>query len=292
MPADVRAGYLAPYDSWANRIAVHRFVQDIPLEGRAIRSIRSSAASRRNYTVFRTCRRCYAGGEQDFVFDGHFLAEWTAPRLPHAEVHRFPDRSGHYVLEDCRDEIVPPRPRVPATAVGEGRHETTYVARSALSRGCRCAWPDCQPGGPGPTPIPRPAPVAVAHPQSEAHPQSDSRTEARPDPRRRLRPPPCGATGNSCKGSGPSSGCTPRPAGARVRSSRRTFATYKMMLVWQGDQLSVVQPQRTRTTGKVHARPRRVRRSGWRRKPVATGGDSARPRKAYTRSTATRCECV
>ena len=29
---DVRAGYLAPYDTWANRIAVHRFVQDIPLK--------------------------------------------------------------------------------------------------------------------------------------------------------------------------------------------------------------------------------------------------------------------
>ena len=30
----VRAGYLAPYDSWAHRIAVHRFVQDIPLSPR------------------------------------------------------------------------------------------------------------------------------------------------------------------------------------------------------------------------------------------------------------------
>ena len=28
---DVRDAYLAPYDSWANRIAVLRFVQDIPL---------------------------------------------------------------------------------------------------------------------------------------------------------------------------------------------------------------------------------------------------------------------
>ena len=31
MPADVRRAYLAPYDSWANRIATLRFVQDIPL---------------------------------------------------------------------------------------------------------------------------------------------------------------------------------------------------------------------------------------------------------------------
>ena len=32
MTDDVRAAYLAPYDSWANRIAVLRFVQDIPLK--------------------------------------------------------------------------------------------------------------------------------------------------------------------------------------------------------------------------------------------------------------------
>ena len=31
MPREVRDAYAAPYDSWANRIAIHRFVQDIPL---------------------------------------------------------------------------------------------------------------------------------------------------------------------------------------------------------------------------------------------------------------------
>jgi len=32
MTRQVRAGYLAPYNNWHNRIAVHRFVQDIPWE--------------------------------------------------------------------------------------------------------------------------------------------------------------------------------------------------------------------------------------------------------------------
>ena len=32
MSKSVAVGYLEPYDSWANRIAVHRFVQDIPLK--------------------------------------------------------------------------------------------------------------------------------------------------------------------------------------------------------------------------------------------------------------------
>lgn len=34
MPADVRRAYVAPYDSWDNRIATLRFVQDIPLSER------------------------------------------------------------------------------------------------------------------------------------------------------------------------------------------------------------------------------------------------------------------
>ena len=34
MTADVRAGLLAPYDSWANRVAVDRFVKDIPFSPR------------------------------------------------------------------------------------------------------------------------------------------------------------------------------------------------------------------------------------------------------------------
>ena len=31
MTPAVRAGYLAPYDCWAHRVAVYRFVLDIPL---------------------------------------------------------------------------------------------------------------------------------------------------------------------------------------------------------------------------------------------------------------------
>ena len=31
MTPAVRAGLVAPYDNWAHRVAIHRFVQDIPL---------------------------------------------------------------------------------------------------------------------------------------------------------------------------------------------------------------------------------------------------------------------
>lgn len=97
LPAAVRRAYVAPYDSWANRVATLRFVQDIPLsEGDpAWASIDAAAAGLEH---FRETPALICWGEKDFVFDGPFLDEWQR-RLPHAEVHRFPD-GGHYILED------------------------------------------------------------------------------------------------------------------------------------------------------------------------------------------------
>jgi cis-3-alkyl-4-acyloxetan-2-one decarboxylase len=104
MPADVRAGYLAPYDSWANRIAVHRFVQDIPLRP-GDRSYDLVSFTRDRLARFAETPMLIGWGLRDFVFDRHFLDEWTR-RFPKAEVHEFPD-CGHYILEDAGDEIIP-----------------------------------------------------------------------------------------------------------------------------------------------------------------------------------------
>jgi haloalkane dehalogenase len=104
MPAEVRAGYLAPYDSWRNRIAVLRFVQDIPLKP-GDRSYDLVTQVQDGLHRFYDVQALLCWGERDFVFDRHFLDEWRR-HLPNAEVHRFAD-AGHYVLEDARDEIVP-----------------------------------------------------------------------------------------------------------------------------------------------------------------------------------------
>jgi cis-3-alkyl-4-acyloxetan-2-one decarboxylase len=100
---EIRHGYLAPYDSWANRIAVLRFVQDIPLvpsdEGYQLVSQVED-----NIQQFRSIPTVICWGEKDFVFDEHFLKQWTE-YLPEAKVHRFPE-AGHYVLEDASDEII------------------------------------------------------------------------------------------------------------------------------------------------------------------------------------------
>ena len=99
----VRKAYTAPYDSWANRIATLRFVQDIPLnpEDEAYEQLCRTEAGLEN---FRETPALICWGAQDFVFDDSFLDEWRR-RLPDAEVHRIED-AGHYVLEDAADEVI------------------------------------------------------------------------------------------------------------------------------------------------------------------------------------------
>jgi haloalkane dehalogenase len=103
MPREVGKAYCAPYDSWSNRIAVHRFVQDIPLKPGdrgydLISQVAEGLARLKNVPMF------IGWGARDFVFDDHFLQEWQQ-RFPDAEVHRFAD-CGHYVLEDA-EELIP-----------------------------------------------------------------------------------------------------------------------------------------------------------------------------------------
>lgn len=104
MPADVRAAYVAPYDSWANRISTIRFMQDIPLGPKDRAWPLLEAAGRRlpDYAD----RPAFIGwGLKDFVFDRHFLDGFRAA-LPQAEVTAFED-AGHYVLEDRHADLVP-----------------------------------------------------------------------------------------------------------------------------------------------------------------------------------------
>ncbi|MDF1592377.1 MAG: alpha/beta fold hydrolase [Desulfobacterales bacterium] len=103
LSAAVRAGLLAPYNSWRNRIATLKFVQDIPVCGHdpsydRIRHLDDNLGRLSHLPML------ILWGEHDFVFDGDYLREWQI-RFPDAEVHCFPD-AGHYVLEDQPQRIL------------------------------------------------------------------------------------------------------------------------------------------------------------------------------------------
>lgn len=101
---EIRKAYKAPYDSWKNRIAILRFVHDIPLSIRD-RSYSVMKDTDRKLDRFRNTPTLICWGEKDFVFDVSFLEEWIH-RFPQAEVHRFPN-GGHNILEDAPREIIP-----------------------------------------------------------------------------------------------------------------------------------------------------------------------------------------
>jgi pimeloyl-ACP methyl ester carboxylesterase len=104
MPPAVRRAYVAPYDSWAHRIATSRFVQDIPL-GPGDAAWPLVEAMGRQLPAYADRPAFIGWGLRDFVFDRHFLAGFTAA-LPRADVHAFDD-ANHYVLEDKAEVLVP-----------------------------------------------------------------------------------------------------------------------------------------------------------------------------------------
>jgi len=103
LPDAVKRGFLFPYDSWASRIAVHRFVRDIPTgqgtgSDRALASIEGQLPGLRSKSV-----RILWGG-RDFCFNRHYFDRWRA-LLPAAKATFLAD-AGHYLLEDGGAEAV------------------------------------------------------------------------------------------------------------------------------------------------------------------------------------------
>jgi haloalkane dehalogenase len=104
LPREVKAGLIAPYDSWAHRIATLRFVQDIALSPRhptwqVLERIEAGLPSLANRPIQ------LIWGMKDWCFRPEclerFLKHW-----PNAEAHRLED-AGHYVVEDAKEQILP-----------------------------------------------------------------------------------------------------------------------------------------------------------------------------------------
>ena len=108
LPKEVKDGFLYPYGNWSDRVAVWRFVRDIPYEPdhASLPLLKETEASLKNYldTPILSC-----WGMKDFCFHPGFLGKWEEI-WPHLKAHRMED-TGHYLLEDsfdaCRSKIEP-----------------------------------------------------------------------------------------------------------------------------------------------------------------------------------------
>ncbi|HVU38757.1 MAG TPA: alpha/beta fold hydrolase [Opitutales bacterium] len=103
LSANVKRGFLYPYRSWADRVAVYNFVKDIPLESShpslpALNAVESGLEKLRHKPML------LAWGLRDFCFTPAYLVEWRR-RFPSAVVREFPD-CGHYLPEDAGPELV------------------------------------------------------------------------------------------------------------------------------------------------------------------------------------------
>jgi pimeloyl-ACP methyl ester carboxylesterase len=101
MPKAIKAGYLLPYNSWNNRIAVARFVQDIPME-----------KNHKTYTTMNQIEsrlkeikqpKLILWGGKDFCFNQHFFEKWLEI-YPDAPAHWYA-KAGHYLLEDALEDV-------------------------------------------------------------------------------------------------------------------------------------------------------------------------------------------
>ena len=98
LASEVKRGFLFPYDSWSNRVAVHRFVQDIPMSlSHPTRHALDEIEAKLPLLADR--EKMILWGGRDFCFNDHFLARWREI-FPQASVHRYAD-AGHYLLEDA-----------------------------------------------------------------------------------------------------------------------------------------------------------------------------------------------
>ncbi len=106
LPQDIAKAYIAPYNSWQNRVAIHRFVRDIPLDEGHV-SYPALVAVEEGLAGLRARRvpLLLLWGGRDFCFNDTFYSEWCE-RFPEAENHYFAD-GGHYILEDKFDDIAP-----------------------------------------------------------------------------------------------------------------------------------------------------------------------------------------
>ena len=103
LPAEVEAGYMAPYASAGRRRTVASFVRAIP-RGPGHENHAALAAVDASLPALRDKPTTIVWGMQDWVFTPTILRGWRE-RMPRAEV-RPQDDAGHLVMEDAGPEVL------------------------------------------------------------------------------------------------------------------------------------------------------------------------------------------
>jgi len=101
---ETKEGYLFPYGNWHDRVAISRFVKDIPLSTDHP-SYQTLLEIEEGLQHLQLKPMMIGWGMQDFCFTSHFLEKWIES-FPKAKVQKFPT-AGHLVLEDAREELIP-----------------------------------------------------------------------------------------------------------------------------------------------------------------------------------------
>lgn len=104
LPKNVRAGYLAPYRTWRDRTALLEFVRDLPFSP-SDRSYGTFLKIENGLAQFRNHPVCLIWGLRDWCFPPEFMERFQAI-FPQSEIYPFSD-SGHYVVEDAHERMVP-----------------------------------------------------------------------------------------------------------------------------------------------------------------------------------------
>ena len=102
LPKEIADGMLAPYDSWSHRVAIYKFVKDIPLSRRhrtweVLEKIEAGLEAVADWPIL------MMWGMKDWCFRPECLERMNM-HWPNAEIHKIAD-AGHYVVEDAADQV-------------------------------------------------------------------------------------------------------------------------------------------------------------------------------------------
>jgi len=103
MGADVAAGLLYPYRTWADRVAIDAFVRDIPMS-KSHPTYAVLKKLERDLSILAPKRKLLIWGMKDWCFRPECLERFIK-LWPDAAVVRLDD-VGHYVMEDAPDEVI------------------------------------------------------------------------------------------------------------------------------------------------------------------------------------------